>query len=173
MTLGTLIQRPTTWRPAMRGFDRLFDDLYEDFGLAPLSLAKARALSPTRRGELHGIARKFSPQFEASELENEYRVRAEVPGVDAKDLAVTVDGGVLTIKGQRRYEAAEPAAEGETRKAEAAVAVRGSFERRLRFPGEIVEGDITACYKNGVLTVTVPKLAEAESVVRSIPVETA
>ncbi len=179
MTLGTLIQRPVAWHSASRGFDRLIDDFYAGFGLAPLPLARVPARPRARRGTPRAIPRRFSPRLEARELETEYRVTAEVPGVDAKDLTVGVDGGVLTISGQRRYgevEAATPASPesaDEGGKSTDAVAGEGRFERRLRFPGEIVEADVTASYKNGVLTVTVPKLLEADVPVRNIPVETA
>ena len=179
MTLGTLIQRPVGRRPASRDFDRLIDGLYAGFGLAPLSLANVRARSGARCGTPRAIPRKFSPQLEARELEGEYRVTAEVPGVDAKDLTVSVDGGVLIIAGQRRYGDSEaetlasPAGADEGGESSDAVASEGHFERRLRFPAEIVEADVTASCKNGVLTVKVPKLLEAEAPVRSIPVETA
>ena len=102
---------------------------------------------------------------------------AEIPGVDAKDLDVSVDGGVLLIKGRRRTPEVESAS-GEasssaTNATKKELEAQERFERRLRFPSEIAEGEVTASYKNGVLTVTVPKLAEAEPEVRAIPIETA
>lgn len=159
MTLATLVRRPSpARRVARRDFDRLVDDLWSGFGLAPVSFApQAWRESP------------FRAACEAVELENEYRVTAELPGVEAADLEVSVEDGVLHIQGQRRFAQAGESENG----AVSRVDERGRFERRFRFPGEIVEGDVTASYKNGVLTVTVPKPEHVEQEVRTIPVETA
>lgn len=162
MALATLIHRPSTRRPTARHFDRWLDDLWGGFGLAPRPLAGS-AFFPVRSEAPR--AGRFQPQLQARELETEYRVSLELPGVDAKDLEVTVDGGVLHIKGQRR----DPEAETDADPSEA----QESFERRLRFPVEIAEGEVTASCKNGVLRVTIPKLEEAKPEVRTIPVEVA
>ncbi len=158
MTLATLVRRPyPARRVARRDFDRLVDDLWSGFGLAPVSFApQAWRESP------------FRAAFEAVELENEYRVTAELPGVEVADLEVAVEDGVLHIQGQRRFTEA-----GESEGGAARIDERGRFERRFRFPGEIVEGDVKASYKNGVLTVTAPKPEHVEPQVRTIPVETA
>ena len=156
MTQATLVRR---YHPARRVLtrgsrqpfrllgDRLLGDLKSagDGGYSGLGLAPQR----------------YAPAFEAVELENEYRVTAELPGVDADDLDVTVENGVLTVKGQRRFEDPDSPEE------------RGRFERSIRFPGDVVENDTRATYKNGLLTVTVPKPEEVKPEVRSIPVETA
>jgi HSP20 family protein len=129
------------------------DDLWGGFGLAPAAF--------TPRDD-------FLLTLDAVELENEYRVTAEVPGVEPADLEIAVEDGVLTIKGQRHYED-ETSEAGEVTR----VDERGRFERRIRFPGEIVEGDVKAVCKNGVVTVTIPKPEQVKPEVRSIPVETA
>ena len=171
MALSTLIHRPRARRPAVLHFDRLLDELWGGFGLAPLAFAERGSFpARCRSSATHGVAGRFSPQLGARELETEYRVTVEVPGVDAKDLEVTVDGGVLHIQGLRRYADAEKEKQAKDEKEPEAPM---SFERRLRFPGEIAEGEVTASYKNGVLTVTVPKLIKAEPEVRTISVETA
>lgn len=154
MALGTLVrhQRPVR-RVVRRDYDRILDDLRGGFGLAPVAFA-------TRND--------FTPIFEARELETEYRVTGDIPGVEPDAVEVAVEDGVLTIKGHRRYEH-ESSEEGEVSR----VDERGRFERRFRFPGEIVEGDVKAAYKHGVLTVTIPKPEEVKPEVRSIPVESA
>ena len=102
------------------------------------------------------------PRVKAEELDDAYRVVAELPGVEAADVDVTVDAGVLTITGKRTFgEPAEDAVNGE------------SFEQWLRFPGEIDEVGVKASLKNGLLVVTIPKLEEAKPDVRTIPVQTA
>ena len=150
---------------ALRNFDRLFDEFTRDFGTA----RPVRRANPVRRIQTH-----FTPRFEAVETEGGYEVTAELPGVEAQDLEVTVEDGVLTVKGERVYGVEAAAAVTETdadREAEAGVP-RRAFERRLRFPGEIVETEVKASYKNGVLTVKVPKPEVVTPEVRSIPVET-
>ncbi len=154
MALGALVRHyHPPRRVVRRDFDRIMDDLWGGFGLAPA------VFTPQD---------DFLPTFDAVELENEYRVTAEIPGVEPADLEVAVEDGVLTIRGRRHYEEETPE-DGEVTR----VDERGRFERRIRFPGEIVEGDVKAVCKNGVLTVTIPKPKEVKPEVRSIPVETA
>jgi HSP20 family protein len=155
MTLGNLVRHIPARRarhvPARfftRDFDRLMDDLWSGFGVAPV------AFEP----------RRFAPVVEAVELDREYRVTAELPGVDAADLEGTVEAGVLTIQARRHFESANDAGEAEAIE---------RFERRIRLPGEIVESEAKATFKNGLLTVSVPKPEEAKPEARSIPVETA
>ncbi len=159
MALGNLVRHPGPARRVVRrDFDRLVDDLWSGFGLAPVAFAPTGPATPA-----------FSPSFDAVELEDAYRVTADIPGVDPGDVEVSVEDGVLTIRGQRHYEDESEDAEGGVQK----LSERGRFERRIRFPGEIVETDVKATHKHGVLTVTVPKPAEVKPEIRSIPVETA
>ena len=158
MAMGTLVRHHYPARRVVRrDFNRIMDDLWSGFSLAPLALAPQSGFTPW-----------FDPKFDADELESEYRVTADMPGVEAVDLDVAVEGGVLTIKGHRNSED-ETSEDGEVTR----VDERGRFERRFRFPGEIVEGDVKAVYKNGVLTVTIPKPEEVKPEVRTVPVETA
>ena len=163
MAIGNLVRYPAPARRASwREFDRMVDDLWSGFGLTPVAFAPAdRAARPDA----------FQPSFDAVELETEYRVTAEIPGVDPADVEVTVEDGVLTIRGHRHYEdsrEAEGEGEGVTRLSES-----GRFERRIRFPGDINENGVKAAHRHGVLTVTVPKPEEVKPEVRAIPVETA
>jgi HSP20 family protein len=189
MTLGTtLVRRPVLRRPAVASFDRLVADLFRDLG-APRS-PLARPVRRPRRLTPEPVDRSFSPRISAEELDNEYRIVAEVPGVEAADLDVNVDDGILVIRGERRYAAAasseEPVdavaeeaveADADAAKADATegafVVPSAKFERKLRFPGEIDDAGVCASLKNGVLTVTVPKAEEVKPEVLSIPVETA
>lgn len=160
MAFGNVIRRPSPARAGWRDFDRLMDDLWSGFGLAPVAFAPAGP--DAERGA-------FSPRFEAVELENEYRVTAEMPGVDPADVEVTVDGGVLSVKGHRVVEEEGEAEQGGVQR----VSERGRFERRIRFPGDIVESEVKATHRHGVLTVSLPKPRETKPEVRAIPVETA
>lgn len=170
MTFGTRVHRPATLRPVRPGFDRLMADLVRDFGVGVprVRYVAKRAAAPA-----------FEPCISAEELEDEYRVVAEVPGVEAKDLSIQIQDGVLTLKGERFFGAPlevrdEDVAEDRGETGEDAPVARASvnFERKLRFSAKVVEGDVKASLKNGVLTVTIPKQAPAAPEVRSIPVET-
>jgi HSP20 family protein len=184
MTFGTLVHRPVARRP-VPSFDRLVADLYRDLG--------ARPSSPTRSAR--PVAPRFEPRVAAEEGENAYRVVAELPGVDVADLDVSVEDGVLTIRGERYYgaplvtsdaaaeadvEEVAATAEGEAAATDAATAApeaparpSAKFERKFRFPTEVVETAVVATLKNGMLTVVVPKEAEVKPEVRTIPVEAA
>ena len=165
---GSLVRHP---RPSNRvfgrDFDQLMDDLWGGFKLAPVAFAPQTP----------------QPSFDAVEFEDEYRVTADLPGVEPVDLEVSVEDGVLTIRGHRHFfdesaSAGEKEGDGqEGRGGEGGgvtrVDERGRFERRIRFPGDIVEDDVKATYKNGVLTVTIPKPEEVKPEVRAIPIETA
>jgi HSP20 family protein len=161
MAIGNLVRYPAPARRAhLRDFDRMVDELWSGFGLTPVAFAPA-----ARPGQPEA----FNPSFDAVELEKEYRVTAEIPGVDPADVEVTVEDGVLTIKGQRHFDDESETEEGGVQR----LSERGRFERRIRFPGEIVENGVKATHKHGVLTVTVPKPEEVKPEVRAIPVETA
>jgi HSP20 family protein len=163
MSFGTLIRRrPVDFASAaMLDADRAFNELHRQ-------IARRPQVMNTR-------ARAFAPRVRAVEKENEYLVSAELPGVEAADLEVLVEDGVLTIKGRKRLAGALPASaekvqgEAEANEAEDEAYVR--FERRLRFSDEVDEDAVEASYKNGLLEVTLPKPQESTPEVRTIPVQ--
>ena len=117
----------------------------------------------------------FVPRIDAVEDGDAFRVTAELPGVEAGDLAVEIEDGVLTLAGQKRSRLGNADDGGEhadrdrprLRRVETSW---GRFERRLRFGVPIDEANVKASFRNGVLTVTVPKAAHARTQVRTIPV---
>ena len=115
---------------------------------------------------------QFVPSIDAVEDEAEFRVTAELPGLDKDDFSVELEDGVLTLKGEKRshYDSADDESPRGVRRVEARY---GSFERRLRFGVEVDEDGVSASYKNGVLEIVVPKRVEDEPPVRTIEVETA
>ena len=98
----------------------------------------------------------LTPAFDISETANEIHVKAELPGVDAKEIDITVTGDLLTIKGEKKEENEEKGQNFHRRERR-----YGSFSRSFRLPVEVKADSIDAGYKDGVLTVTMPK-AEAE-----------
>jgi len=98
--------------------------------------------------------------LETEELENEYVVRAEVPGFEASELDISMTGNVLTIRAEHRPAEKEAPAE----------RPYGRLERTITLPAGVNPEGITAFYRNGVLEVHLPKAAEA--LTRRIAVKT-
>lgn len=130
-----------------REMNRLFDDAVHNFGLAP-------------------FGREFAagwPSVEVSETETEVKVTAELAGLDDKDIELHVEDNVLTLRGEKRTEIEDK----ERRYSERAY---GRFERRLSLPAEVDEDAASATFKNGVLTVTLPKTQDARTQTKRIPI---
>ncbi len=106
----------------------------------------------------------WAPRVDVHETENEVVLDVELPGVDRKDVKVEVKEGVLTISGERKQE--RKARENGYRSVERHY---GRFERTFGL-GETVDAEkITAAYKDGVMTVTLPKLEKVKP--REIAIE--
>ena len=129
-----------------RDMNRLFDQALRGFALAPF-------------GGEGGFA---WPSVEVSETETAVKVTAELPGLEEKDLDIHVEDNVLTLRGEKRTEIEDK----ERRYSERSY---GRFERRLSL-GEIDEERAEATFKNGVLTITLPKLKQAKDASRRIPI---
>ncbi len=101
--------------------------------------------------EATGVS-EFLPAFDVSETEKAWIVRAELPGIDPKDVTISAQEGVLTIQGEKKT---ETVAEGETvRRTERRY---GAFVRRFELSSDVDMERVEARTKNGVLTVTLPK----------------
>ena len=122
-----------------REMNRLFDDVFRGFD----------AGMPGLFG--HGPA---WPSLEVNASDKELRVSAELPGLDEKDVEVLIDKDVLTIRGEKRSET-------EDRERRFSERTYGRFERSIALPFTVEEDKAEASFKNGVLTITLPKSAEA------------
>jgi len=134
-----------------REVNRLFDNVFRSFD-APIP-AFSR-LSSWSSGW---------PNVEISENDKEVRVTAEVPGLEEKDIDVTLDDGVLTLRGEKRSET-------EDKDRQFSERFYGRFERRIPLGVEIEEDKAAADFRNGVLTVTLPKTARAQSKAKRIAI---
>jgi HSP20 family protein len=129
------------WKPfrevsrLRREMDRLWDDY---FGAG-------------RRG-LRPLEAEWAPAVDVSETAEEVVVKAEVPGMEAKDIDISLSGDILTIKGEKKSEREET-------KENYHLVERsyGSFSRAIRLPAAVDADKIEARYEKGVLTVTCPK----------------
>jgi HSP20 family protein len=132
--------------------DRLFDD-FGGFWGAPF-----RRLEPI-------VA---SPAVDIAERDNDYEVTAELPGLDEKDIEVKLSNGGLMISGEKKQET-------EQKKKGYHLSERryGSFQRYFSLPEGIDTGKIAATFKKGVLTVTLPKTAEAKKQEQKIAIKAA
>ena len=104
--------------------------------------------------------------LDVTETKDSLIVKAELPGIDPKDVEISLSGNVLTIKGEKKQEKEE--------KDESYHLVErryGSFVRSIRLPVEVQEDKIEASYKNGVLKVVLPKSEKAKRKEIKIKVE--
>ena len=108
------------------------------------------------------------PELDVRENTNAIVVEAELPGVDEKDVSVTVANGVLTIKGEKKHEKEE--------KGENYYLTErsfGSFERSIRLPDTVDDAKVEAKFDKGVLKVTAAKKPEAVKAERKIEIKKA
>lgn len=99
--------------------------------------------------------RAVSPALDVMENSDNYVVRCDLPGVDQKNLEVSVEGDVLTIKGEKKYEKREKDARYYRNEL-----WEGSFQRTLSLPAGVDSDKVDAELKDGVLTITLPKKEE-------------
>ena len=101
---------------------------------------------------------RWIPEVDITEEQDRILVRADLPGMKQEEISVEVADGVLTIKGERKRE--EEKREGKTYRVERSY---GSFLRSFTLPAGIDAAKVNATYKNGVLDIVLPKLAEAKA----------
>jgi HSP20 family protein len=131
-----------------REMDRMFDDFFGG-------------------GFLRAHGRQgITPAVDIDETDKEVMVTAELPGVSDKDVEVTLAGDILTIRGDKRTEHEEK--NGDSYYMERRF---GSFSRSLRLPFDVSDEKVDAKFKDGVLTIHVPKPAELQKSVRRIEVK--
>jgi HSP20 family protein len=155
---------PTAWQPfesLRQEMERMFEDFRADFGGSPFRRGRL-SLEPFFKREW---GRGLSPAVDIVDKDNAYEVTAELPGMSEKDIEVKVAGGMLTIKGEKSEEKEE-------KKKDVYVSERryGSFQRSFSVPEDVDADKLEASVKNGVLTVTMPKSAEAKRKERKIAV---
>jgi HSP20 family protein len=145
--------------------DRLFDDFVKDwrlpslprdvFGLAPFELPSWGAGDADVR-------------FDVCETDDAIEVTAELPGIDEKDIEISIAEGMLTVKGEKKFEK-------ETKDREYYLSERhyGSFSRTMRMPDSVDEDKAKARFDKGVLSIVLPKRAETKLKKRRIEISKA
>ena len=136
---------PNPFLALHREMNRLFDDAFRSFDIAPFSF---QAMG--------------WPKLEVNETEKEVKVIAELPGLEEKDVNVELRNGMLTISGEKKSET-------EDKERRFSERYYGRFERSI--PVDDIDQDrVGASFKNGVLSVTLPKLPTAQQNVKQIAI---
>jgi HSP20 family protein len=132
-----LIPRTFSFLPERDIFDRFFEDW-----------------SP----ELLDKERNWIPAFDISENDKEYTLTAEMPGIDAKDLDITISDGILTVKGEKKREKED---KGENyHRVERSY---GSFQRSFHIPEKVKTEKVDATFKDGILKLILEKDEKSET----------
>lgn len=133
-----------------REMNDLFDNFFRSFDIA---------LFGSRMGE-------FTPRVDVSETDKEIKVSAELPGMDERDIEVTLNKDSLTIKGEKKEEKEDKGKD--YYRMERSY---GSFSRTIPLPLEVETDRAEATFKKGVLTVTLPKTAKAIKETKKIAIK--
>jgi HSP20 family protein len=162
----TAVSPPRDFLAAMRDeMDRVFENFAREWPRWPTPYEWPRWPSAFRRTS---AAELVVPDFDVHENAKSIMIEAELPGVDEKDVSVTLSDGLLTIKGEKKQEREE---KGESNY----LCERsfGAFERCLRLPETIDESKIEARFDKGVLRITAAKKPEAVKAERKIEIKKA
>jgi HSP20 family protein len=128
--------------------DRAFDTLLNTGWMRPF-----RETWPEWAAPMQTDRELRAPRVDLVEHDTEFLIRAELPGIEKKDLHLDLTGNVLTIRGERKHE--EKVEEGDVYRAEI---LRGSFSRTIRLPTTVKADEVAAEFDNGMLEVHLPKV---------------
>src|ERR1700674_4474530 len=159
--------RPAEWRP-LESLRRELDRLFDEFGVGSWRSPSARGVfdvEPFWRGE---VTWGKAPAVDIAEHEKAYEITVELPGMDESNIDVKFSDGTLTIKGEKKDEREE-------KQKDYHLSERryGSFQRSFGVPDGVDADKIEAHFKNGVLTVTLPKRPEAQKSEKKIAINKA
>jgi HSP20 family protein len=134
--------------------NRMFDQFFSDsFGLSPLLTARTTA--------------EFLPRIDISETDTAMKVTAELPGMDEKDIQINLERDALILTGEKKAESEE-----KSKSFHRVERSYGSFQRVIPLVSDVEENKIEAVFKNGVLTITLPKPAASVKAARKIAIKT-
>jgi HSP20 family protein len=131
-----------------REMNRLFDDFFRDFDVRLPMMAGSNG---------------SWPHIDMSETDKQLTVTAELPGMQEKDVELLLEDGMLTLRGEKR-------SENEDKDRQLSERYWGRFERRIPLDAAVQAEKADARFKNGVLTVTLPKDPTAQSKTRRIAI---
>jgi len=159
---------PSLWKGASvptRGKDSLLDsfqqrmnDMFDDF---------FRGFNPAAPGSLDKSFGAFYPSIDVKEGETDIVVKAELPGMEEKDIDVLLTEDTLTIKGEKKEEK-----EDKDKNYYHLERTYGAFHRIIPLPAEVDSKKVEATFKNGVLSIVLPKTAKAQASGKKINIKT-
>jgi len=124
---------------SIRTRDSIFDDLFHELYSLPTSFLSKSGMD-------------LSPRIDISETDGEYKIEAELPGINQKEIDVKIDNNILTIKGKK-----EDVKEEKEKNYHLRERYYGAFQRSISLPNNIEPEKIKASFENGVLNISVPK----------------
>ena len=139
-------------------FDRMMTNFFE--GTPTAAWPKALAKDPAAAG--------FLPPIDMRETESDIAITAELPGLDEKDVQITLDQDSVTIRGEKRFEKTN-----NTKDRQYIERSYGSFQRTLPLPCEVDRERTAASFKKGVLEIHLPKSTTAKAQARQVPIKSA
>ena len=130
------------WKPSrsLISLPREIDRFFDDFGL-----------------KFRDFDTDWSPRVDLAESEDGYEVKAELPGLKKEEIKVEVHDQVLTLTGEKKNEE-----KSDTKNYHRVERTYGRFGRSFRLPKEVKSDEIKAKYKNGILTIDIPKSEETK-----------
>jgi len=140
---------------------KFFDELHKDINA--LFHHKSNQLPSEQKSELATF--DWSPKVDVEETKSAYVIKAEIPGVDPDNIQLTIENGVLTLKGEKQDKK-----ESEKDGIKRTECQYGNFMRSFSLPSNVSDSEIEAHSDHGVLTITLPKSASEESQTR-IPIQ--
>lgn len=144
---------PDAWQSLRAEMDRLFDRFSAGFGMPAL-----HRWFDTEPAWTYESSFSFpTPAVDVTEDEKAYKITAELPGLEQKDISVTVTGDTLTIKGEKSYEK-----EAKNKDRHVSERAYGSFQRSFAVPDAVDRDKVAADLAKGVLTITLPKTVQAQ-----------
>jgi len=157
MTFADLLPAFRRTEPTFENFlmplHRQIDRLFEDFWSSSI---------PT----LGSKSRSFLPRIDIIDSDKDIQVSAELPGMDESDVEVILDKRMLTLRGEKHAEREE-----HERGRMYVERACGSFERQIPLPSEVEEGKVEATFNQGVLSIVLPKSAEARNKTHKIKIQ--
>jgi HSP20 family protein len=133
------------------------DEMAQMAQMGQMSPMLAHALGLHGQPQGSDRATAWAPALDISERKDAYLVTVELPGVEADDLDITMEDGLLTIQGERHF--AHDSSEQQFHRVERHY---GAFRRAITLPAQVQAEQIEASFDNGVLQILVPKMEEAK-----------
>jgi len=136
-----------------REMNLLFDDFFRGFDVEPFAELEARFAG-------------FSPSIDVLEDDEAFTVRAEIPGIAEKEIELQVTDDTITIKGEKKEEQ-----EDKGKDFYCMERSYGSFHRTIHMPATVNREEVDASFKNGILTIKLPKIGETPAKTKKIPIK--